>query len=428
MRNNYKRILFMVFFLVQEFCFSQGYRPDYLTSNGVVDCGQTTTNYGDSFDIQINTSGNRPTGYTEVEIGRATEDGSPCEFENRRNVNLNVNQAFCNTFSFDLYGCCSGESGTFRIIPDSSFKIITPNPGSNNRRTEITLEATPGYYSSVYNWKYFDIFSNSWKLFPSRFLGQSSITFDASDLFGANAGNYIDRSIQYKIEMCNGWSPTTPYTYVFEFPSPELSGISTKPTTCNYDSDGEFTLNVQRNLLSGEELVVTLYNTSNILIGQQFTTSLINNGNGTYGFKWPVRLDAGNYRIKYQTHGGRNGINANDPSWNSLVFTNFTINEPAKVIFSVVRNSDENCFAADDGYIDISASRENGRSLFYQLTKDGVIQRFNGASWVNYNGSNPIVETYYSFDNATTTRISKLGEGIYRVKVRDSQECYMRNN
>ena len=213
-------------------------------------------------------------------------------------------------------------------------------------------------------------------------------------------------------------------------PSPEFHSINKKNTTCNYSIDGGFTLNVKRDLNTGEELVITLYdNNNNALVGQQFTTSLTNNGDGTFGYKWTGNLDGGTYKVKFQSHGGTGGINPNDNSWNLLNFSSpFEIQKPQPVSFSITGTSDQTCFNENDGYIDVSATREAGRGLFFQLTKNGNIQVFNGAIWINYTGSDPKNETFYSFSSTTTTRINKLGKGDYRIKVRDSQMCYMRNN
>lgn len=435
MRNNYSLIITIFVLFIQQFCFSQGYVIYQKTERAILSCGQ-----GDIADGAVpcrngltgvaSVKGNI-TGLYSTDIGN--NEGCTDQSNSDRFIPVsNPEELFCGkTFNptIDISNYCYDHEVSFvSVRPDDNFKILTPNPGIANKRTEITLEATPGYHPLVYNWQYLDINSNTWKQFPSRFLGKSSITFDAEDLFGASAEDYIDQSIQYKLELCNGWSPTGPYIYIFEYPSPGLSSIDTNPITCNYDSDGDFTINIDRNLFSNEELVITLYNSNNVLVGQEQTTSLINNGDGTFSFKWPRMLDAGSYLLKYQTHGGRGGIDPNDSSWNSLIVEPFTILDAAKVEFTITGQSEETCFDENDGYIDVEATREGNRTLYYQLIKNGTVQIFNGTKWVNYTGTNAQNETFNSFISNTTTRISKLGKGTYRVKVRDSHECYMRTN
>ena len=246
--------------------------------------------------------------------------------------------------------------------------------------------------------------------------------------FQVDLRSNIGKTIFFRFKMKNGIQSSFK-GYKIVACSPEFDSVNKRNTTCNYTGDGGFTLNVKRDLNTGEELVITLYdNSNNALVGQQFTTSLNNNGNGTFGYTWSGNLDSGTYKVKFQSHGGTGGINPNDGSWSSLNEVSFTITKPDKVLFSLVANTDETCLNENDGYIDVSATREAGRGLFFQLTKNGNIQVFNGANWVNYTGSDPEDDTFYSFSSTTTTRINKLGKGDYRVKVRDSQKCYMRNN
>ncbi|AZJ36016.1 hypothetical protein D6T69_10975 [Tenacibaculum singaporense] len=207
-------------------------------------------------------------------------------------------------------------------------------------------------------------------------------------------------------------------------PSPTLDSVKTQSSSCNYKADGGFTLNFNRNLNS-EELVMTLYDgTDDSLIYDQEYTSTLTNNSGVYSYTWNKPLDAGSYRVKYQTHTGTGGIDEADDTWKSLEFSDsFTITPARPVDFQVTGSADQNCFKVNDGYIDISATGESSRTFLYQLTKDGVIQFFNGTSWVDYTGSNVEDETWFPFTNAQTTRINKLNKGAYSVKVRDSKKC-----
>ncbi|WP_143569690.1 hypothetical protein [Tenacibaculum agarivorans] len=418
MRTKYYYTTLLLMLFIQQFSFSQGYVFNSLIEDVSLSCGQ-----GDIAD------GLPPGAFDTPElliVGTGTNvRGVRLEGNNTGNyIAISPQELFCGyTFNptLDRSNYCEDRYIEYiNIRPDDNFKIITPNPGMGNRRTEITLEASPGYHPLVYNWQYFDIKDNRWKQFPSRFLGQSSITFDAEDLFGANAEDYIDESIQYKLELCNGWSPAGPYIYVFEFPSPEFKGATPSSTVCSYTEDGSFELKLGRNLFANEKLAVTIYEqditTGNFTIiptgGQNFSvTSLRNNGDGTFSYVWPRNLPAKTYRIKYQT--ARRTDNITQSSFNSLVFAGeVTIQNSPSVGFTVSK-SDKNCFSTNDGYIDVQATGL-GNMFFYQYRKDGQVQVVAGQSWIPFTSS---------------TRISGLNEATYRVQVRqvrEGKDCYAR--
>ncbi|MEY8862127.1 hypothetical protein [Tenacibaculum singaporense] len=214
--------------------------------------------------------------------------------------------------------------------------------------------------------------------------------------------------------------------------SPELKQkppVSQNPS-CNYRVDGSLTLDFKRDLYTTEKLAVIIYqrNTDSgkydIILDQELKIeSLEKIDETTYRYQWANNLPHGTYKLKYQTGEKGIAINPNDISWSSLVPVEFTIEETAKVDFQVTGSADQNCFEVNDGYIDISATGEGGRTFLYQLKKDNVIQIFNGTNWVNYTGSSADNETWFPFTNAKTTRISNLNKGAYSVKVKDSEEC-----
>ena len=399
-----------IFIFYSGFIFSQGYVAERFNVNlrEYASCGFD----GDNFLIEIEITSAESSFFILHEEGYVEEQrpGINCQKSNKDRFPLKINEAFCDTYDYYFKGCCTIEEGDFIIIPDNNFSIKTPNPGANNTVTSITLEATSGYHELVYNWLYFDPIASIWKKFPSHYLGESSITFTAEQLFGSSAHLYKNKSIQYKLELCNGWSPMLPYTYVFIDNSPQLQEpIKTQKTSCNYKNDGMFTMNFDRGLNLGEELVVTLYDGNNdaILIGQNSTSNLVNNGVG-YSFSWPSTLDSGSYRVKFQSHNGSGGIPETDSSWNSLEFSDvFVVGQAVPVNFSITSSATESCFDSNDGYIELQGSRESDRSLFYQYSTNG------GISYTNW----------LPFLNTNTTRISGLGKGNYRIKVRDSQNC-----
>ncbi|PKH51967.1 hypothetical protein CXF68_15270 [Tenacibaculum sp. Bg11-29] len=211
--------------------------------------------------------------------------------------------------------------------------------------------------------------------------------------------------------------------------SPELSSIKPVKTTCNYSINGGFTLNLKRDLYTSEKetLVMTLYYDNNVLINQEFTSSkLTDNKDGTFGYTWKKLLDAGNYKVKFQTHKKKEGIDKDDPSWSSLIPADFVITKANKVKFSITNTSDETCFEKNNGYINIKAEGEGERTFLYQLTKEQVVQFYNGTSWVDYSGTKVDEKTWFPFISKNNTKIGNLAKGNYRVKVKDSKSCFAR--
>ncbi|MDE1207637.1 hypothetical protein [Tenacibaculum larymnensis] len=430
-----KKKLLLILLLYSCLGFGQGYVFHEVIESLSLTCGN-----GDIADGAIPCKNSISISIVDGEIQGIlkSEKGNKIDCSDSNNfelIELNPEQLFCGyTFieGLDLSNYCYNHEVTYiSIIPDNDFKILTPDPGVNNTTTSITLEASSGYHELVYNWMYYDPITNGWKKFPQEYLGKSSITFTAKDLFGSEAHLYTSKSIQYKLELCNGWSPKEPYTYVFISESPQLQDpIVTQKTSCNYKADGSLTFDFKRDLYTTEKLAVIIYqqNTESgkydVILDQKLDIESLEKINETtYRYQWANNLPHGTYKLKYQTGKKGVGINPEDISWSNLVPVEFTIEETAKVDFQVTGSADQNCFTVNDGYIDISATGESSRTFLYQLKKDDVIQVFNGTNWVNYKGNNADNETWFPFTNAKTTRISNLNKAAYNVKVKDSEEC-----
>ncbi|WP_417237421.1 hypothetical protein [Bizionia paragorgiae] len=269
----------------------------------------------------------------------------------------------------------------------------------------------------------YSINSGDWKTYTNYAKNTSSINISKDLISGLKTSDNLNIRVKYSNTGENNYSDIITLKVVGCSPQ-LLKPVVTQKTSCNYKADGGFTLNFNRNLNS-EELVMTLYDgTDDSLIYDQEFTSTLTNNLGVYSYIWNKPLDAGSYRVKYQTHTGTGGIDEADDTWKTLEFSDsFTITPATPVDFQVTGSADQNCFEVNDGYIDISAKGESGRTFLYQLRKNNVIQIFNGTNWVNYTGSSADNETWSPFTNAQTTRISNLNKGAYSVKVRDSQKC-----
>ncbi|CAM1362364.1 exported hypothetical protein [Tenacibaculum sediminilitoris] len=277
-----------------------------------------------------------------------------------------------------------------------------------------------------YDWD-FQIGTNGWIPLASA---KTSITVNIGDLY-ASEGLTIDG--QSNLRFRTGHRASGKYvatrTHSVTTCSPEfIEYYNTMNTTCSYLSDGKISLKINRELDPSEQLAVTLFkedSSGDILIGQYSTKQLSATdpkvivlddlGGGYYGFKWPGDIDAGTYYFRYQTLNESitpSKPDASDlPYWDKLVKTpNFNIKKAINIDFTAVRLNDENCFEKNDGQIQVEVtSREIERSYLYTVYKvDGTTETLE-RNWTSFSGS--------------TTVISGLGKGKYKIKVKDSRGC-----
>ncbi|WP_237275716.1 hypothetical protein [Tenacibaculum ovolyticum] len=277
--------------------------------------------------------------------------------------------------------------------------------------------------TDILEWQY--SFKGNVKAIGNSF-NKKSVSIDFNN-FTVDFSKNIGKTIFFRYKLIGDvYSPLKAYTITAC--SPELiKPIKIKKTKCNYSSDGGLTLNFKRDLYPSEkQMVMTLYGDNNELLYQESSTSLKDNNDGTYGYTWKNKLDTGKYKLKYQTKIGSGGIDPNDGSWSSLIPADFEIGKPVPVKFSIINTSDETCFEKSNGFINIKAEGEGERTFLYQLTKEQVVQFYNGTNWVDYSGTKANDETWFPFISKNNTKIGNLAKGNYRVKVKDSKGCFVR--
>ena len=310
--------------------------------------------------------------------------------------------------------CNNAVITKFKLIEIEDFKAVnnfnTVNNDIKSCETKSLIMPTNCNYALEYN-----VPNNlDWEELLTYGNNASIVNISQDDFLGLQEGKNLQLRVRYsslkgEIDI-NAYSSTL--TYKLVGCSPQLQGPAVpQKTSCSYKNDGSFTLNFDRDLNSGEQLAITLFQKNTIngafdIIpagGQILDISTLSNKSYT----WPNNLTAGQYKLKYQSHTG--SLSGNDPSWtgNSLETVDLTIGNTAPVNFSITSSAIESCFDSNDGYIELQGSRESDRSLFYQYSTNG------GISYTNW----------LPFLNTNTTRISGLGKGNYRIKVRDSQNC-----
>ncbi|WGH76038.1 hypothetical protein P8625_02390 [Tenacibaculum tangerinum] len=343
-------------------------------------------------------------------------------------------------FSSDCIEGAFSESYSPRMTPVSfSYNIypiinLTGSSDNNIAPDQFFLtSATSGFLNKTYIWRY-KLGTDPWKYVSTRqttVLG-IPITVPVSDgpILQKRPqdflqGDYIGKTIQFMIETCNSDYYSTIVSYYLIDNPPKIVSHTVKKTTCNYSSDGGITLNFERQLHNQEKMLIALYierennlNTYNFY--KSFSTENLIYTNGNYTYTIPEELDKGMYQVKYQTLNRDMG----EQVWTSLTSRTVKMEETTKVDFKITAIADQNCFAINDGYIDVSATGETNRTFLYQLTKNGELQIFNGVDWIQYTGNNEDNDTWFQFANASTTRINNLNKGAYKIRVKDSQGCF----
>ncbi|MEY8862118.1 hypothetical protein [Tenacibaculum singaporense] len=315
-----------------------------------------------------------------------------------------------NNRSYLSYGGCSFQQ---RVYP---LHIV----GTDN--TDPVCSLTTINLKGGYDWEY-QIGNGGWKTLASA---TQSVSINIGDIYADNGIDInelptgsAERSIHFQTghKASNKFVATR--TYTITGCSPVFVEYYDKAkTSCSYKTDGKIAIKLNRNIDSSKErLVVTLYKSDRVLIGQEHTTNSLTPINSTnYGYIWPNDIDAGTYYFLYQTQ----NINLDIPtapdiddgsSWDKLVKTpNFTIEKATNIDFTAKWVNDESCFEAGDGKIQIEViSGETGRSYFYIVYKvEGTTETLE-RNWTSFLG--------------TTTVISGLGKGEYKIKVKDNEGC-----
>ena len=199
-----------------------------------------------------------------------------------------------------------------------------------------------------------------------------------------------------------------------------ISGIA---TSCSYKADGDFSFAVNRDLNTGERLVVSLFfeDPLNTLVGysqfsQQDTFDLTDNSNGTYTFNWDnikKPLDKGQYFVVYQS------LDLPDPNavpgslkWSTTENFEVNIGSPPPLIFTATP-TDVNCNGGNDGSIQLSAKGGGGNYEYF--LGDATIGTPFSITGKGTN-TNPIIHN-----------ITNLPAGTKTIKVQDGYGCVEKN-
>lgn len=315
----------------------------------------------------------------------------------------NVN-TYCPSGSFNQGYSPRMTHITFKYTIEAKINVIPP--GTDNilpTHTKKTIVASSGYDAAYYKWQYTLIpnaTATQWTDL-AQYNNSPSITVDAIDILGANAGLNIGKNIYFRIKPCT----TTPglsgiATYSIRLSAPQVNSLTRTQPKCTDTDDGSVQLVFNRTLLNGEQLNYTLFDE----IAQtpaNYNGILAIDANKTFSISG---LRAGTYTL--QLIGFKDGLNTSVPAGSDpelFALTTFTIASPAPVDFTL-NSTDVQCYGSQDGTITINpvgGTRTLPGNDYYSLD--------NGA-WIPFSNDKPHT-------------ITGLGPGKHYVKVKDMNEC-----
>ncbi|MBI3218935.1 MAG: T9SS type A sorting domain-containing protein [Bacteroidetes bacterium] len=201
----------------------------------------------------------------------------------------------CGFYENSSYGRIDWEPNNLGIVGSGS-KVYCTNE-------KITLNAPPFYKSYIW---YFKTHTLDWTPFSATIA--ASLSVNAQEIFGADFSTYMSdpvRNIQFKFTV-SGCLPESNIITGYSFSANQIFATaysSTKPT-CAGGSDATVTItNLNRALLSGENLVTSLY-AGNTVDGNNLpNTPLRGQANGTT----IANLQAGTYYALIESNYGNCG-------------------------------------------------------------------------------------------------------------------------
>jgi hypothetical protein len=390
-----KTILFFIFFTISFMLQAQDQTPEYgvvfvsridVRTDEAMNSGAYTVSFdGGSFYLEPNES------YDDIKSSMDFSYIYPDRTTKKIDFFLNSYQwiggEYCDIKSVQSYDFNNPNQGVFFFgcfASSYALFIHLAQPSDNSRCIEDVINLSSGW-----SWQY-RYNGADWVDFPVDSEGISNISFKMKDLPGFDGKTKIDFRTGYKTQF------TKFITYNIIPCSPKVAGKIPELTTCIYKNDGAVTVNLERKLVKGEDLVnMSLKNKDSVPIpiffkeinASQFSLS---------------NLAKGNYKFKYQTRMLINGVEANS----TPVETTFAIDSPSPLQFSL-SHSNPKCYT-DKGNVTITATGGTP-PYFYKI------------------GNNTEIEFPKKTENGTTTysnTVPILVEGgTHKIVVRDNKNC-----
>lgn len=347
--------------------------------------------------------------YTRERTGGRCGNGRGTEIWQKETIDISAN---CKNGSYHKYVRNGGDFEAsnelwfdYQVYP--KIEVLTPLSSIVGFDDVFSVTLTQGFVNEAYK-TYFQITENSeipiessWILLPNSYQQKSSFDIKLSDFISPEVSN---KRIWFRAaSTCVNDYVSPPVMYEVRKSAPHISSSSITSTKCFDTTDGTTTLNFDRTLLTGETLKVSLVNTLTGAATQLPNDGYITNELQTQTSHKFQNLSPGTYKLDLL--GALN--NGNEPTYtDSPTHTiSFEITKPSPVTFDSPSKTDVFCFQGNDGIINLTAN--GGQNQFqYLVTKDG--QSF--LDWTN-------------FDNGSNASLQNLSSGVYKIKVRDSNQC-----
>ena len=269
---------------------------------------------------------------------------------------------------FEEEFCCALVSGSTTLIPVNIGVIAFDNSKNEAAKQfpyeigSITLKATEGFESSIYNWEY-QVGNSGWKKLPDNLQyanNKSEVTLKGADLFSQSEfEGYVKdgKSIIFRIntytqeQRLDGKKVTLSLACT----APHIIETQVVQPTCHGYNDGAIRLRLSRALYEGEKIAVFI-NSNNREI-DNFSSLEENN--------WITinNLAAGIDTVRI--HGTFNGHKSYTNGIHERIVT---IVDPAPVKFTAL-HSDVLCHGGSSGTITVSPTGGTG---IYRIMLDGV--------------------------------------------------------
>jgi len=303
-------------------------------------------------------------------------------------INLNLNH--CDSWSggfVSINNSLSGSSLNFTIEP-----IINIVPPSVDPSCSVLISSDDsGFESDIYNWE-FQTLTDEWKPLPNSFQGKPNFEIALTDLFGANAYQFFNKTINFRIRYCQ-----TKFTNIVSFTfipcSPNVvAPIEKENISCAYKNDGILSLTFDRELIENESFAFSFFKNNALIPTPLYSVDAATNKKYTFS-----GLAAGNYYIKYQTF-----IGSQLASVNKEPYPSFTVKPATPLTFEIQNPKNPSCFGAEDGSVEIKIN--NGIPKFFEVDGDSVIPEELGPN-------------LYRIKNL------KAKPDGYKIKVTDANNC-----
>jgi hypothetical protein len=266
----------------------------------------------------------------------------------------------------------------------------------------IDITSIPGYSSNYYNWQYaLESVRGSlvWVDLP-QYYGQSTITTNATEILGVNAGSFHGKKITFRLKPCGVMSGGLG-NYKIRLTAPKIVSTPVPTMVSCYDKeseDGTLKLVFNRKLLPNESLSLDF---SPDEISDRY--GIIIPDDKIYVINGLARGE--NYSLKIFS--SINGTNTFSTTIANPI--KFKIGAPSPVDFKFTKK-DVSCHAGTDGTITINASGGTGQGYQYSINKGSWIPFKNAASTTEtINGLHPLLATDLDI--------------TYNIRVRDKNEC-----